>query len=230
MPTDDLVSAAALDNARWCDTVCRTHGLSGSLSPRLWASSRRTPLFYPDAVTLTPGATSDEVLSVVDITPGCSIKDSFADLDLTAAGFHVLFEAQWITHSAPGDAASGADASPGPVEWRDVDADGFTEWLSAWSGGTDVLLPSLLAEPTVTVLAAYHDVRLVAGAVAHHDGSVIGLSNVFGAPDVAWPGLVAAASTRWPGMPLVGYEHGDDLTAALRHGFTALGPLRVWLH
>jgi len=30
-------------------------------------------------------------------------------------------------------------------------------------------------------------------------------------------------------LPITGYEHGDDLDAALRNGYTALGPLRVWL-
>jgi hypothetical protein len=28
---------------------------------------------------------------------------------------------------------------------------------------------------------------------------------------------------------MVGYESGDDLTAALDHGFEPVGPLRVWV-
>jgi hypothetical protein len=32
---------------------------------------------------------------------GCSIKDSFASLDLTARGFRVLFDAQWIVRRGP---------------------------------------------------------------------------------------------------------------------------------
>ena len=40
---------------------------------------------------------------------------------------------------------------------------------------------------------------------------------------------VAAVSARFPGLPLVGYEHGDSLAAARRAGFSPIGPLRVWL-
>jgi hypothetical protein len=29
---------------------------------------------------------------------------------------------------------------------------------------------------------------------------------------------------------VVGYEHGDDLVAAVRHSFEPIGPLRIWLH
>jgi hypothetical protein len=39
---------------------------------------------------------------------------------------------------------------------------------------------------------------------------------------------VTAAASHFPGLPLVGYEHGDDLALALAGGFTALGPLRIW--
>jgi hypothetical protein len=31
-----------------------------------------------------------------------------------------------------------------------------------------------------------------------------------------------------PGLPVVGYEHGEDLTAAREAGGQVLGPLRVW--
>lgn len=39
---------------------------------------------------------------------GASVKDSFAGLDLTEAGFEVLFEARWIHRPA----AAGTDRSP----------------------------------------------------------------------------------------------------------------------
>jgi hypothetical protein len=31
-----------------------------------------------------------------------------------------------------------------------------------------------------------------------------------------------------PGLPVVGYEHGEDLAAAREAGGQVLGPLRVW--
>jgi hypothetical protein len=83
---------AAAENASWCEAVCR----GGRFGPRAWTHPRRTPLYYPDAVTLDPRATAADVLPFVDGSAGCSVKDSFATLDLSAEGFTVLFDATWI--------------------------------------------------------------------------------------------------------------------------------------
>ena len=59
-----------------------------------------------------------------------------------------------------------------------------------------------------------------------------GLSNVFvttAAPDDVWPGCLDAITRTFPGVPIVGYEPGESLDTALHYGFTALGPLRVWI-
>jgi hypothetical protein len=47
------VRQAAHNNAVWCDTVCRTHGLPGQFFPCIWLNRSATPPFYPNAVTLT---------------------------------------------------------------------------------------------------------------------------------------------------------------------------------
>src|SRR5690349_21862218 len=60
----------------------------------------RTPEHYPDAVTLHASVDADGLLARVDATSGCSIKDSFADLDLTPRGFDPLFDATWIRRRA----------------------------------------------------------------------------------------------------------------------------------
>ena len=39
--------------------------------------------------------------------------------------------------------------------------------------------------------------------------------------------LLHAAVIR-PGLPIVGYERGEDLAAAQQAGFTVLGSLRIW--
>jgi len=39
---------------------------------------------------------------------------------------------------------------------------------------------------------------------------------------------LAAAMDVSPGLPLVGYESGDDLARMKALGFTEIGPLRVW--
>jgi hypothetical protein len=224
----DVALEAAHDNASWCDAVCRTHGLTGAFAPAAWTSPVRTPPFYPDAVTLQPGVPAEAVLRAIDDGPGCSVKDSFADLDLSGHGFRVLFEAEWIHREAGTPGGTGT--------WEVVaDPDALAEWEHAWRGadGPEGLFrPGLLDDTAVEVLAARAQGRFVAGAVLSLFGRPVGVSNVFvtgahaGSP---WPGLLAAVAERHPRRPLVGYERGEDLADALRHGFRPVGPLRVWL-
>jgi hypothetical protein len=176
---------AVAENAAWCDLVC-----GGQFRARAWTSPRRTPPYYPDAVTLAPDATAADILPFVDGSAGCSVKDSFATLDLP--GFSVLFEATWI-------ACGAGIPEPG--------------WQRAASplGNTVALLSR--GENVVT---------------AHRGDGVVGLSN-FAGPDEGWPGAVAAVAAAFPGLPVVGYEHGDALRVALDHGARPLGPLRVWV-
>ena len=48
----DVIAAAARNNAELCDLVSRAHGIDGAFASDAWTSPRRTPPFYPDAVTL----------------------------------------------------------------------------------------------------------------------------------------------------------------------------------
>ncbi|MCX5383183.1 hypothetical protein [Streptomyces sp. NBC_00083] len=220
---------AARNNAAWCAALCRAHGITGLAGPRAWTSPRRTPLYYPDAVTLTPGASPQDIVGHIDLTaPGASVKDSFAALDLTAQGFDVLFDAQWIHHPAPG-AADG--------NWqRVVDPDELAAWERAWSDGGSAGLfpPALLADPDHTFLVDRDERGAVrAGAVATRSGEVVGISNLYAVekdPEAAWAGCLATVARLWPGREVVGYESGEDLAAALRAGFAPAGPLRVWRH
>ncbi|SET59888.1 hypothetical protein [Nonomuraea wenchangensis] len=216
-----IAELAARDNAEWCDTMCRAHGSGGAFAERAWTSAVRTPLYYPDAVTLSPAATAADVLGGIDAGPGASVKDSFATLDLP--GFDVLFEARWIHHPA-------LVAGPSPVGWEEATPGTLPEWERAcFDGEVSGLFPAaLLAE--VSVLSGRIGGELVCGCVLTPRERVVGVSNVFATgcdEDTAWAGVVAAAAARFPGRPLVGYE--QDPSAALRHGFETAGPLRVWL-
>ncbi|MCM9082872.1 MULTISPECIES: hypothetical protein [Streptomyces] len=224
-----LVRRAALNNAVWCDAVCRAHGVTARYEGAgLWCSPRRTPPMYPDAVTLEPAVPAGSVVRGVETaSPGCSVKDSFGDLDLAGNGFDVLFEAQWI-HRLAGAPLPVAEAEAAGLEWSEVsDARELAAWEAAFDGGGGDRLfrPALLREGIV-FLAGRADGRIAAGAVASTGGGVVGVSNLFGA---AWAGVLGAVSFRWPDLDVVGYEHGEDLEAAVRAGFTAIGPLRVWL-
>ncbi|TDD57330.1 hypothetical protein E1286_00915 [Nonomuraea terrae] len=208
----NVLTEAARDNAAWCDLMCRAHGRPGAFTGRAWTNPVRTPPFYPDAVTLSPDATAADVLGGIDAGTGATVKDSFAVLDLP--GFDVLFEAQWIHRAAP--AAAG-------MPWEVVrDPATLAGWERACFAGevTDLFPPALLTEATIV-----YDRVNAHGAVLTATGPAVGVSNVFG-PD-PWPGVLATAAALFPGRPLVGYE--TDPEPALHHGFTTIGPLRVWL-
>jgi hypothetical protein len=205
--------AAAGNNAEWCDLVCRAHGVPTRFTPSLWSAARRTPQFYPDAVTLSPGVPAAEVLSRIDTSPGCSVKDSFATLDLTPHRFEILFEAQWIRRPS----------TPGHPQWSRARTPGD---LRGWAA---TIRPTLLADTDVAVLTAD---GFAAGAIANRSATVVGLSNLFATTmpiGEAWRGAVASISALYPGLPLVGYEQAADLPPALSAGFTATGPLRIWI-
>jgi hypothetical protein len=192
------VTTAALNNAEWCDVVCRTNGIVGVFEADVWASPSRTPPYFPDAVTLESNVADERILKLVDTTPGCSVKDSFASLDLSPAGFHILFEAEWISRST----APPAHPSRVAIDWLPIlTARELEAWESVWSGGrpTDrVFLPALLAHHSVAVLGGYLDGRLVAGFVLNQTRDVVGVSNLFttaGEIADAW----SAVSRRWLG-------------------------------
>ncbi|WP_037617224.1 hypothetical protein [Streptomyces aureus] len=233
-PDPSLVRAAARNNAEWCATMCRSHGVESGFGEQTWAAASRTPPYYPDAVTLVPGADPAALTARIDTAaPGATVKDGFADLDLTDAGFRVLFDAQWIHRPAP-EPPAGDPA----LAWAVADDPGALHaWALAWDGGNgdvDLFRPELLADPDTFVLAGRSpDGRVLAGAVASRSDRVLGLSNVFthdDGPSTAWPDLLDVAHSLFPALPVVGYEQGDDLAAALRHGFEPIGPLRIWIH
>ena len=227
MAADPLLHAAVINNARWCDAVCRSHGYPGQFTGRLWTSVRHALPFYPNAITLSPDATAAEATAGQDPSRPFAIKDSFARLDLAPHGLTPLFDATWIAVPTP---AGGDDPS-----WDAVTDPGeLVRWEAAWAGGGEVIglfQPALLDDPDCAVLACRRDGAQVGGAIAYTAGGVTGISNVFKsgiADDPLWAGAVRAIARVRPGLPIVGYERGEDLAAARQAGFTVLGPLRIW--
>jgi hypothetical protein len=215
---------AVRNNAEWCEAMCRAHGGGGVYNRWAWTSACRTPPLYPDAVTLLPDTDLADILDAIDTSEGCSVKDSFACLDLSSAGFEPIIQAHWIERPA------GRPTPPPPTPWTAVStARELAEWATAWNGEpTGLFHPELLSHPAIRVLAARRGGAIVAGAVVNHSGPVTGVSNLFavdGDLDGAWAGALSAL----PDRRVVGYETGLALAAALRLGFTRTGPLRVWL-
>ncbi|MFC3735691.1 hypothetical protein [Paractinoplanes deccanensis] len=242
----DVLSAAVRNNAEWCALVCRTHGIDSRFAANVWRSLGPTPQYYPDAVTLTAQASAADVLPRRDPS-GCSVKDSFATVDLGPEGFEQLFAAQWIHRPASAPAPVAA-----PRVTRVSTAAALAVWSTAWGSG-DVFRPALLEEPDIAVLAfgeaqgngdrvgegddggrAGRSRGLRGGAVLNRAAGVVGVSNLFAAgpadAGAVWAGTVRAAGEIFPGVDLVGYEHGDDLGPALAAGFAGIGWLRVWAY
>ncbi|WP_408652377.1 hypothetical protein [Jatrophihabitans sp.] len=218
------LTAAVHNNAAWCDAVCRAHGVPTSWQSDWWAARQRSPRFYPDAITLRPGAAFAAVAGSVEAGRGSSVKDSWADLDLEPYGFTPLFDAHWITLNPParGETVAAADR----FRWTVVgSAHELLDWTAA-HGADGTFPPSLLADPAIRFLAVRSAGRTVAGAIANLSGPVVGVSNVFG--EDPWQGLVHAVGNCFPQRPLVGYEQAAELDRPLSLGFHTIGQLRVW--
>jgi hypothetical protein len=220
----------ALNNAEWCDAFCRTHGIAGRFDAAAWSSAERTPPFYPDAVTLVSGCSAESLLARVDASLGCSIKDSFSDLDLSPGGLEVLFTAEWLCL----DQARDRRFAKG---WSAVaDVEELKRWEAAW-GESPLPHPffrgELLADTRIKILARSNGKRLCAGAIAHRSPSVIGLTNLFdveGDIESVWSDAASAAQAVWGRVPVVGYDTGESLDAAHQAGFETIGNLAVWIN
>jgi hypothetical protein len=244
--TPSQIEQAACNNAIWCDTVCRAHGIPGEFYDALWVNQHSVPRFYSNAVTLSDqrGAATQlahiQALLESGLPGSWSVKDSFSTLDLTALGLHILFEATWLWRAPSPVAPHGIDSR---TRWTWVrGAPELAQWETAWSREPAnmaltpqprLFVPALLANQNLAFIAAYQDEAIVAGAIANRTGDVVGLSNVFaqvGDDDLFWAGCIATIQDRFPGLPLVGYECGPELAVAQTVGFERLQDLRVWIH
>jgi hypothetical protein len=221
---DPRLRIAVDANVAWCDEIVALHGGGSIVEGGLWSTLGPPPPLHPDAMTVEPAVPADAVLRRLDGREHSGVKDSFALLDL-GDSMEVLFEATWI-HRRP--AAESRRRAPA---WSVVTrADGLAE-LTSRHDTSAVLLPALLERGHFRFLARYDAGEIVAGAVARLGGAVVDVSNVFAVPgnEVDWRELVEAIEGVFPGRPMVGYEAGAGLGAALDAGFAPVGDLRVWV-
>ena len=182
------------------------------------------------------GPTGDEdtagslrVVGRIDPGDGASIKDSWSRLDLTTEDFARLLVGEWLWLDTPDPGTDGR-------VWRRIDAREFTAWTGAWARDPEdaaILRPGLLDEPGVHVLAATDDEdRFAAGAIVNVTAPVAGVSNTFSrdADDTrTWRGVTRAVHELVGAMPIVGWEAGEGVGAAVDAGGERLGPLTVWI-
>lgn len=234
MKKDSLLRFAVQNNAEWCDIFCRSHGVSGFFDDGLWYSRDHVPDYYPNLITLSAAQEKpnlqEKVCELFLRNPKMTfIKDSFADMELAEHGFVMLFDAQWLL--AP-NADRDMLPQPDTIARFISETEELADWEKAWSGGktTDLFRPSLLKDMRVRIAAVYRAEHIVAGAVFNKSEDVIGISNVFykDEPSLYWRLFINLINTEFPDVPVVGYEHGDDLANALKAGCKKLGPLRIW--
>ncbi|MGJ5240903.1 hypothetical protein ACQR14_24995 [Bradyrhizobium oligotrophicum] len=240
--TRSITARAALNNAIWCDAVCRAQDHPGEFGETLWLTRLGAPRFYPDVVT-TAGveAAAAQLKAIADLVGSTRprewfVKDSFNCLHLEALGFAPLFDADWIalTRAQP-------DVRPDRSGYRSTivtDEAGLTAWERSWAGDAPnpvasppprVFMPGLLADDSIVFVSLRGDDGLVGGGILNRGADAVGLSNLFGSRmELVWQDLIALAGDIFSGLPLVGYEHGDDLAAAKQVGFESLGSLRIW--
>jgi len=237
--TAEEVALCVANSLGWYQAVFRTHGLSGTLTDGVWACRGKVPPYYSSALTVAPGWTAARTQVVLDLAADLqrpsSIKDSFAAMDVGALNARELFSAQWVLRD-PGTAPP--DSEPGSLEWRRVTrADELEHWEAAWrENGSPaerrVFLPALLTDTDVALFGAHRDGRIVGGCVANRTPGAVGLSNVFAEAHVTEPAIAGAIAETMrfaPGMPVVGYERGEELDRFVRLGFRPVGPLRILL-
>jgi hypothetical protein len=184
----------------------------------LWINAQEAPRFHPNAVTLADDAAAraDQlanlaILAASNLPGRWAVKDSFASLDLARRGFDVLLEASWIRGTVP----AGGQASD--IEWRREE-------------GEAAGLPQ--GDPDFARFTGRRGFRVVAGGMLYRSAGVVGLTNVVAeAADAVtvWRSLMVLAAQAFPRLPLVGYESGGELAAALDAGFEIGDPLRVWV-
>ncbi|MCW5736912.1 MAG: hypothetical protein KIS73_22490 [Enhydrobacter sp.] len=202
--------------------MCFAHGSAGRFLVHTWVNAEPVPRFYPNVVTLTTGdADIDEQRQTVRILqksnlPGrWAVKDSFKALDIARLGFEVLLEANWIRNAEPK-----AEAMVSGLSW---------ERAKPGSGGFPA---ALFSDENFAMFSGRRGGAVVAGGTLYRADGVVGLSNVVADADDAptvWRDLCALAAATFPGLPLVGYESGDELKAARKAGFEIGDPLRVWV-
>jgi hypothetical protein len=240
--TSSITALAAYNNAIWCDTVCRAHDRPGEFHETLWFTRLGTPRLYPDAVTLAGAEAApvqlEAIASLISTTRQRElfVKDSFHSLNLNSLGFEPLFDAEWVALSG-----GRPDVKHNLPEYRPTivtDKAGLIAWEQSWAGekvsavaisGPRLFKPRLLADTNVVFVSIQAEGGIAGGGILNRGAEVVGLSNLFGSKiDSVYRTLAAMAGEIFPGLPLVGYESGQELAAAKLAGFETVGSLRVW--
>lgn len=221
---DPRAPMAAANNADWYAMMADLYGCRYRRDAAALVLLDPPPAFHSWMVTLDPDAVAAQRDIIANHpAPGFGFKDGFARIDGAALGRRLGFEASWIYR-----AAQRACATDG---WEQITTPAaLLAWENAWAASSPTAVRqfpnAILARSDVIIWGRRSAQGYDAGGIANRSGDCTGLSNVFGA-DAMGP-VARLTQDRIPDLPLVGYERGADLDAALAAGFSVTGPLRVW--
>lgn len=217
------VDRAVENNIAWCELVCAAHGKRSFTTERVWGLHTTAPTYYPELITTKRAAKETDILEFLKLNHVGSIKDSYAALQLEPYGYQMLFEAEWICHPPVNEQKSEL------YRWSIVRTEKeFERWTKMT--GLENSIP-YLENQGVKIFYMDHPDGF-AGFIANVAAGVVGISNVYlnGLDEAGlWGTFPQVVSTEFPGLPIVGYEGGDSLSAARSSGWTSTGPLRVWI-
>lgn len=220
----DRARLAASNNADLCAAIMAANSLRTERDDLAYVCID-TPLpYYPKIVTLEPTAVSELNARV---SGHSGIKDSFSRLDEATLDLRVAFEASWIW--------SGAQSLGMLSQWvRIENPNGLLRWHKAWNGNNEldhvIFPPQCLNDPNLFFLARISGTNIEAGCLANLSADVIGMSNIFSTQESdsqLYSEALAAVSSVGGGLPVAGYEQGNDLDCACAAGFQVVGPLRI---
>lgn len=219
---------AAHNNADWYCTMFDLHELQYARTDVAFLSNDTPPNFHSWMTTLAPQEKKAQRLLIKQNAYRDSfvVKDSFDSLDLAEEGFAEYFSASWIF----ADSIQEIDTA-GWVRIESVKK--LLLWEAAWKqggspSGRRQFPDSILDHPEISIWGRNMSNGFDAGVIANTSENCVGLSNCFG--ENAYPAAATVcARVAERELPVVGYERGEDLRAALNSGFNISGKLSVWV-
>ncbi|MDH4061831.1 MAG: hypothetical protein OEU94_13555 [Aquincola sp.] len=207
--------------------MCDIHRLRYDRSEIAFLALDTPPPYHSWMTTLDPTADKAllELISQNLDRPGFGLKDAFHCLELRPHGLIEYFSATWIWADTLRPAST--------IGWTRVTSpDDLLRWEAAWKDGGSPsdqrqFPANILDRPDVFIWGRTAAGGFDAGVVANLSSDCVGLSNCFGRD--AFPAAATLCAELAQDLPIVGYERGDDLGAALDTGFEATGLLRVWV-
>lgn len=233
IPPADRALHAARNNADLYRAMFDAHDLAWQRDAALFRAMAPPLRCYSAALVLQPGDPAKVVPAIAaalaPFAGGAAVKDGFATLDLHPLGLEVGFGAQWIWADQPASGKAG---------WQVIDScDDLERWEQGWKAGgsptaTRMFPPECLTSGNLVFCGRRSEAGagFDRGGIINLSGDIVGLSNVF-RPDDSTDLFVAAlacAAMVGAGRPVVGFEHGAALDAAMAAGFEPAGPLTVW--